>query len=210
MSNENKSNQNQNQNHQTGTTSVEMPIASPAVVVPVAPVQTAAQLELEQLALEEKRLAVAFQKAQLEDMRERLDERALKRVVSRSRSVTNGQTLLALARNDKATQGRCNHRKGGNGLPGYVGGQGDDTQYSVLKHKVSNSDLWIRCMRCGKTWKPVLPKNFATPEEYQIAFAEYQAAVNFPTKNITSSSVVFQFSDNGTYFRDKNKDVSMR
>lgn len=207
MSDENKNQSNQVPQKSSGSI---VQTEQTHINAPAYQAQTAAQIELERLSIEEKRLAVEFQKAQLEDMRERLDERGLKRTVARSRSVTNGATLAQLARGDKAVQSRCNHRKGGNGLQGYVGGQGDDPQYAVLKHKVSNSDLWIRCMRCGKTWKPVVRTHFNTQEEYQAAFAEYQAAINFPTRNITSSSVVFQFSDNGAFFRDQNKDVSLR
>jgi hypothetical protein len=173
-------------------------------------VKSSEQVELERLTLEEKRLAVEFQRAQLEDMRERLDERGLKRDTFRQRSLTNGQTLKQLKSNDEAVQKRCNHHKGGNGMGGYLGGQGDDPQYAVIKHKVSNSDLWIRCMRCGKTWKPPIASEYETPEALTKAQSEYQEAVNFPTRNVTSSSVVFQFSDGGKFFREQTKDVTLR
>lgn len=173
-------------------------------------VKSAEQSELERLTLEEKQLAVEFQKAQLEDMRERLDERSLKRDQSKQRSLTNGATLKQLKQNDAHVQNRCNHRKGGNGMSGYLNGQGDDPQYAVIKHKISNSDLWVRCMRCGKTWKPPVQSAYKTAEEFQKAQFEYQEAVNFPTRNVTSSSIVFQFSDGGKQFREDNKDVTLR
>lgn len=183
---------------------------APAAVAAAVEVKSTEQIELERLTLEEKRLAVEFQKAQLEDMRERLDERGLKRDLSRQRSLTNGQTLKQLKDNDEKVQKRCNHHKGGNGMSGYINGQGDDPQYAVIKHKITNGDLWIRCMRCGKTWKPPLPSEHKTTEEFQQAQLEYQAAMNFPTRNVTSSSIVFQFSDGGKQFREQNKDVTLR
>jgi hypothetical protein len=166
--------------------------------------------ELKLLELEEKRLSVEAAKANLQDTRERLDERQLKRGVLASRSKTNGATIKALRENAIKVQGRCNHKKGGHGIAGYVGGQGNSSDYAVMKHTMCWGDLWIRCMRCGKTWKPPVEKFFDTKEEYLKEFAEYQNAVNFQTNNSGSSSYQFRYSDNGAFAREVMQPVNLK
>ena len=166
--------------------------------------------ELKKLELEEKRLTLEAAKANLQDTRERLDERQLKRGVLASRSKTNGATLSALRDNAKKVQGRCNHKKGGHGIAGYVGGQGNSSDYAVMKHTMCWGDMWVRCMRCGKTWKPPVEKFFDTKEEYLKEFAEYQTAVNFQTNNSGSSSYQFRYSDNGAFAREVMQPVNLK
>lgn len=161
--------------------------------------------ELKALELEAKRLEVLEKKANLEDLNERLAERQLRRDNIRQTSVTNGETLKANAAEKQKVQKRCNHRKGGNGAAGVVGGQGDSLDFAVIKHVMLNSDTWIRCQRCGKSWKPPVRNMFASDELYLAAVADYETAKNFPTKNSTSSSYQFRFSDNGAYFREVTK-----
>ena len=166
--------------------------------------------EFKKLELEEKRLTVEAAKANLQDTRERLDERQLKRGILASRSKTNGATLSALAANAKKTQNRCNHKKGGNGIPGYVGGQGNDSHYAVMKHTMCWGDVWVRCMRCGKTWKPPVRKFYESEEEYLKDYVEYQAALNFQTNNTGSSSYQFRYSDNGAFAREVMQSSTLR
>lgn len=166
--------------------------------------------ELKLLELEEKRLTVEAAKANLQDTRERLDERQLKRGVLASRSKTNGATIAALAANAKKVQNRCNHKKGGNGIPGYVGGQGNDSNYAVMKHTMCWGDVWVRCMRCGKTWKPPVEKFFDTKEEYLKAYVEYQTALEYQTNNSPSSSYQFRYSDNGAFAREVMQPSTLR
>lgn len=170
----------------------------------------ALELEAKQLEIEERRLAVLEKKANVQDLEERLAERELKRETKRQRSIVNGETIKQLARNDEMVQRRCNHRKGGNGANGVIGGQGDDSQYAVMKHTFANGDMWVRCLRCGKTWKPPVRELFKTEELYLAAVAEYQAAVNFQTRNVPSSSVQFRFSDNGDYYRQVTASTNLR
>lgn len=170
----------------------------------------AAKAELLQLEIEAKRLEVLEKKANLEDLQDRLSERQLKREAIKATSVTNGETLKALAEQDQKVQKRCNHRKGGNGAAGIIGGQGDSLDYAVIKHTMLNSDMWVRCQRCGKTWKPPVRNMYASDELYLTAVAEYEAAKNFPTKNSPSSSYQFRFSDNGAYFREVTKNTTLR
>lgn len=168
------------------------------------------ELEIKKLELEAKQLEVKERKANVQDLEERLAERELKRVDKGQRSKINGASLKSIAQDTEAAQKRCNHHKGGNGAHGVVAGQGDDSQYSVLKHVFSNGDQWVRCLRCGKTWKPPIEDRFKTKEEYLAVYAEYQQAINFNTRNTTSGSVAFKFSDGGAFYREQLEHTTLR
>jgi hypothetical protein len=170
----------------------------------------ALDLEAKQLEVASKKLEILEKQANLQDLQERLAERELKRENKRQRSLTNGQTLKQLATNDAAAQKRCNHRKGGNGAHGVVGGQGDDSQYAVLKHTFANGDMWVRCLRCGKTWKPPIQESFKTEAEFLAAVVVYETAVNFQTRNVASGSCQFRFSDGGKYYREVTANSTLR
>ena len=171
---------------------------------------TDAELDTKRKKLEIRRL-----EADAQDIEERLAEREMKRETKRQRGVTNGQTLRQIAAGEKAAQERCNHKKGGAGAEGFVTGQGDDAQYCVLKHRMPFGDVWVRCLRCGKTWKPPVESNFTVKgklntEAYEAAKREYEVAVAFTTRNQTSGSIQFRSSDGGAYFRETTKDVTLR
>lgn len=170
----------------------------------------AMEAEFRQLELEEKRLEVAFKKANLQDMDERLKERELKREDRRQKSIINGQTLKALEEGTQQAQARCNHHKGGDGAEGVIGGRGNSPQYAVLKHKFANGDTWVRCLRCGKTWKPPVHSEHKTDASYNEAMREYRAALDFPTQNKPSAGVVFGFSDGGEFYREVTKNVTLK
>lgn len=154
------------------------------------------------LKMEAAELEVKMNRANLQDMQERLAEREMKRENVGQRAKINGSTIATLARNRHLTQERCNHHKGGNGANGVVAGQGDDSQYAIMKHKMANSDIWIRCLRCGKWWTPPVQEHFETMEGYLGAVAEYQAALNFQTRNVMSGSIAFNWGDGGKYYRE--------
>lgn len=166
--------------------------------------------EMKSLELQALKLSVLEKEANLQDVRERLEERQLARDTKRQRSYTNGQTLKQTNAADTAYQARCNHHKGGQGMNAIANGQGDDSQYAVIKHMFCNGDTWVSCLRCHKTWKPAMRADFQTDEGYTGAVAEYHAALNFQTRNIPSSSYVFKFSDGGAFFREITKHTNMR
>ena len=170
----------------------------------------AIELEIKRVDLETKKLEMLERQANLQDIKERLDERELKRETKRQRSLTNGATLSQLAHENEAAQKRCNHRKGGNGAAGVIAGQGDDSNYAVLKHTFANGDMWVRCLRCGKTWKPPVRDQYKTEEAYLAAVAQYEAAINFQTRNVPSGAVQFRFSDNGAYYRKVTASTNLR
>lgn len=170
----------------------------------------ALKTEALKLEVEAKRLEVLEKKANLQDLEERLAERELKRETKRQRSLTNGATLRSLAQADTMVQSRCTHKKGGDGAAGVIGGKGQASQYAVLKHTFANGDMWVRCLRCGKTWKPPLREDYKDERAYLAAEAEYQAAINFQTLNVPSGACLFKFSDNGQYYREVTRHTNLR
>lgn len=187
---------------QTASGSVKEPVRALSVL-------EQAQLEAVQLDIENKKLERLEKQANIQDLQERLAERQMKRDDRFQKSRTNGDTIRIEKANKISIQARCNHRKGGNGQMAYVNGQGESSQYAVIKHKVCNGDVWIRCQRCGKNWKPPIEADFKLKEEYLDARADYMQALNFPTFNIMSTSYTFQFSDGGKYFREMMRPVEI-
>lgn len=181
--------------------------------------------DLRKMEAELKGLEIQEKRANLQDVQERLAERQMRRDNVGQRARTNGETLKANQNKDRVVQENCNHRKGGNGLAGIVGGQGDDPQFAVMKHQFGNGDVWVRCLRCGKTWKPPVKSNFyfdkngkvVAPvdgtfddEKYKAAVKEYREALAFQTRNVSSGSVQYRFSDGGEHFREMTKDSTLR
>jgi hypothetical protein len=94
-------------------------------------------------------------------------------------------------------QNRCAHRKGGKGVAMLY--QGNDSNYAVIKHTLSHGATIVVCQRCTKVWEPP-PRNLirkgATAEdraEYKRLAEEYQWALNLPTDNEPSGTVLFAF-----------------
>lgn len=174
-------------------------------------------LETAKFELENQQLTLRTKRAEAQDIEERLAERELKRETNRQKALTNGQTLKQIASNETAHQKKCNHRKGGNGAAGVVGGKGDSPDYAVIKHTFAHGDTWVRCQRCGKTWKPPVKSSYTNPDTaefdgygFDTAMRVYESALEFQTKNITSAGVPFRFSDDGEYYREQTKHASLR
>ena len=170
----------------------------------------ATKAEILKLDLQAKQLELLERKANLQDLEERLAERELKRETKRQRSITNGATLTSLAEADRSMQKRCTHRKGGEGAAAVIGGQGQAGQYAVLKHTFANGDMWVRCLRCGKTWKPPIREDYPDEASYLAVEVEYRTAVNFQTLNVPSIACQFRFSDNGKYYREVTRHTTLR
>ena len=149
------------------------------------PDKTTITQELELLQLEET-------KERLQERRDRKNQSAnRRRMVQRSLRDTNQRRALL--------QSRCAHRKGGKGVEMLY--QGNDTNFAVIKHILSHGPLIVICQRCGKLWEPpdkALNAKGASSEdrrEYKRLYQEYQWAVNLPTDNETSGSKLFEFHD---------------
>lgn len=113
-----------------------------------------------------------------------------------------GNVLDAEDRARATYQSKCTHKKGGFWRPrdkGVVYTQGSGSQYAVIKHQHINGDFWIRCLRCGRTWKPPIRADYRNEREFYRAIEEYEAAKNFETNNSTSTSIQCSFRLNGSY-----------
>jgi hypothetical protein len=151
----------------------------------------------------------------MKDLKQRLSEREVKELQKKEDREAQGRTFATQAAADAQRQRVCTHKKGGIVSPRdfkvlNTGGNGQ--QYAILKHQMINGDLWIRCLRCGKTWVPPMKEKFyfdakgrqapATgaqagkfdAEKYNQAYVDYQQACAFETNNSTSASVQCRFS----------------
>lgn len=183
---------------------------------------------------EARALEIKERQANLVDLQERLDERMLKRQSRETVFRGHGQNLKQDAANRESKQSICNHRKGGDGAQGVIGGQGDDMQYCIARHIMANGDIWVRCLRCGKLWKPPLVRTYfldpktrpQSPQEarekstaYDFAWRQYDEALKFPTRNHTSGTHTFQWglvrnAEGGTeggaeHYREKMANVTL-
>lgn len=159
--------------------------------------------------------------AEREDTIERLQDRKGKREMKYQEYKTRGQTIDKTQRDYAAVQASCKHKKGGRGnVPGGFL-RGTDVNYSIIRHTLPTNELYIRCTRCGKTWKPANPLNFDLKTEAgQKAFAaakqEYSAALEMGTDNVDSGSVTFSHTspDNNVtavkFVQEVMKDVNLR
>lgn len=180
--------------------------------------EAAHRQRMRELEAKEKELSILEKQANVQDIEERLSERQLKREQIRQKAYTNGATLRDIANRETQVQRRCNHRKGGDGAAGITLGQGTNPQHAVIKHTMLTGDLWVRCQRCGKTWKPPIKKDYLPGgvreaegiEGYVTALTEYETARNFQTNNTPSSSQQFQWSDNGAYAREVLRPTTLR
>lgn len=168
------------------------------------------ELDAKRAELEAKRLEILERTANVQDLQERLDERQLKRDAKGNEARSHGNVLVSNRSSENAQQKRCNHRKGGNGGEGLISGKGDDDQYAILKHQFCNGDWWVRCLRCGKTWKPPLRDEYENDAQFEKAVALYELALEFNTRNSASGSIMFKFSDGGEHYRREVRNVTLR
>jgi len=174
----------------------------------------AAQLELQlkKEELEAKRLEIEERRASIGELREKQNERelALKQAVRelKDKAKVFNQSRLV----DETRQSQCNHRKGGLVNPrdmSVLHTGGDSPKASIIRHRMIDGTMWIRCTRCRKTWKPpvkiafyfdangksVSPKDGVfNNEAYLNAKKEYNEALKMTTSGSPSSSVICQFT----------------
>lgn len=183
-----------------------------------AQVEAEHKARMRDLEVEAKRLEILEREVNLQDARERIAERQMKREQVHLSARTNGVTLKDTAAREAQIQSRCNHRKGGEGIAAIQFGQGVSPNYAVIKHTILTGDMWVRCQRCGKTWKPPVKSDFQAGgdrekdgiEGYVKELSEYEAARNFNTNNTPSSSQTFRWSDNGEFAREQLKNTTLR
>ena len=171
-------------------------------------------------------IELSIKKAQLEDIELQKQERALNIQETRARigdrqntqlqkqldTTGRGKTLAQQKLADETRWAACTHKKGGmvsaRNMSALSTG-GNAAQYAVIKHQMINGDMWVRCLRCGKTWLPPVKDNYYlndkgkvvapkdgkfNAEKFAQAEVEYRRAVNFETNNSPSGSVQCRFS----------------
>ena len=186
-------------------------------------------------------LQVSIAKAQLEDLELSKRERVLSitektgTIEKRENALlqikldreSSGRTFSQQKATDDARQAVCTHKKGGVVSArnmSVLSTGGNSIQYAVIKHQMINGDMWVRCLRCGKTWLPPVKDNFyfnakgkqVAPKDgvfsqakFDAVEIEYKRAVNFETNNSPSGSVQCRFTkwdDKSEQWVDATKD----
>lgn len=138
----------------------------------------------------------------------------MKQAQNRDKFFSRGQELKKTDRDQQRQQANCSHRKGGRGIESLIKG-GNAPDYAIIKHLLPWNEWFVRCQRCGKTWKPVHAEDYdmeskAEREAYETAKAEYATARAWPTDNIESTGITFQWDDGGKLAHENTKDVTLR
>jgi hypothetical protein len=172
----------------------------------------ALEVSIKQAQLADLKLQQRERELNMQDVRARIGDRETKLLQKTMDREAQGRTFAQQAATDKSRQDACTHKKGGvvsaRNMQVLSTG-GNSIQYAVLKHQMMNNDMWVRCLRCGKTWLPPVKENYyfsakgkqVAPKDgtfnetkFNEALAEYRRAVNFETNNSSSGSVQCRFS----------------
>ena len=172
--------------------------------------------------LERRKLFITLDKeeADSQDIRERLAERDNKRTMRFEGYKSKGRELKKMVADQTVQQANCSHRKGGRGLEALQRG-GTDSDYAVIRHLLPTNEIWQRCQRCGKTWRPPNQLDYAMDaSEGRLAFESdmraYKEAIGWPTDNMMSTGITFQHhsEDNDVrakqFVHDVMKDTNLR
>jgi hypothetical protein len=169
------------------------------------------ELDLKAQELEAKKLEIQERTYHIKDLKSRINDREIKEKQTQEDREAQGRAMRQQDAIDKFQQNKCTHRKGGTASSrdiSVLATGGNSNQYAVIKHQMINGDIWVRCLRCGKTWNPPVERNFyfdatgrhvapADGEFDKVRFAaadvEYKKAVMFETNNSTSGSVQCRF-----------------
>lgn len=189
------------------------------------PVEKSQDEIIKQLEIEAKQLELQIKKRQLEsleleqqereynirDLKQRLAERDHKEKQLLEDRAAQGRAIAQQRTTDEYRFRICTHRKGGTVTPRdtrVLSTGGNKDQYAIVQHRMINGDLWIRCLRCGKTWAPPVEKNFFfnergvavapqdgtfSREKFEDAKKKYLEATYFNTNNTPSASVQCRF-----------------
>jgi hypothetical protein len=132
---------------------------------------------------------------------------------NRDKFYSRGQELKKTDRDLKKHQDQCSHRKAGRGLEGLQKG-GNSADYAVIRHILPTNELWQRCLRCAKTWRPPHAQDFDKSPSGIAAYEEakrvYKEAVSWPTDNTTSSGITFNWDDGGEFAHEIMKGTTLR
>lgn len=196
------------------------------------------EVELKAQELEAKQLEIQERTYHIQDLKQKLADRAIKEKQYKEDRETQGRVISQQEATDKYRFSICTHRKGGTASSRDVrvlSAGGNSNQYAVIKHQMINGDIWVRCLRCGKTWAPPVERNFffnekglnVAPQDgtfdqakFAAASQDYLRATMFETNNSMSTSVQCRFStvdpstgkvvDAAEIYRDNIASTSLR
>lgn len=187
--------------------------------------QVSVDEQIKMIELQEKQLSLELKKAELEakllekqereyhikDLKARIADRDIQEKQIQEDRAQQGRTFAQQDATDQYRYSVCTHKKGGTVTPRDMRALttgGNSIQYAIMKHQMINGDIWVRCLRCGKTWAPPVEKNFffdkgkqVAPQDGQFdkakfekAREEYIRATMFETNNSPSGSVQCRFA----------------
>lgn len=172
----------------------------------------AAELAAKFMELELKALELQERQFNIKDLKARIADREIREKQLREDREQQGRTIAQQDASDLYRWSVCTHRKGGMASARdlhVLSTGGNAAQYAVMKHQMINGDIWVRCLRCGKTWNPPVEKNFFFNEKgarvaphdgtfdkvkFEKAVEEYKRATMFETNNSMSTSVQCRFT----------------
>jgi len=171
------------------------------------------ELEIKKQALEAQTLEIEERKYHIQDLKAKLTERDIAEKQAKEDREFQGKTFAQQEATDLFRFRSCSHKKGGMASPRdlrVLSTGGNAAQYAVMKHQMINGDIWVRCLRCGGTWRPPVESNFFFDKQkknvapadgtfdqvkFDKAVEEYRRATMFETNNSMSSSVQCRFSE---------------
>ena len=169
------------------------------------------ELQIKKQELESKTLEIEERKYHIKDLKATISDRDLKEKQIQEDREQQGIAIRQQEATDNYKFTHCTHRKGGmaSARDLHVLSTGGDHHYfAVIKHQMINGDIWVRCLRCGRTWAPPVEKNYVfdakgrsvAPADgqfdkvrYEAAIEAYKQATMFPTNNSMSTSVQCRF-----------------
>lgn len=169
------------------------------------------QLQLAKQALEAQALELEERKYHIRDLKARLADRDITEKQLKEDREHQGRTFAQQAASDEYKWSVCTHKKGGTVSQRdnhVLSTGGNAAQFAVIKHQMINGDIWVRCLRCGRTWAPPVEKNFffdakgkkVAPADgkfdrvrFEKAQDNYKMATMYETNNSMSTSVQCRF-----------------
>lgn len=133
-----------------------------------------------------------FNELRKEILRDQVARIRAKRQNDKDQAQTKEQALRYYLAQREAVQKNCNHRKGGEGGPAVVRGEGDDDERCIAKHRLPIGKWMVLCLRCGKEWHDANPYNVENGKvKPKPATPGFDEAIRWPTKNKSSLSSTF-------------------
>ena len=169
------------------------------------------ELEIKRQELEAKSLEIQERKYHIQDLKREAADREITEKQLKEDREQQGRTIAQQDATDKYRFSICTHiRADWYRLATNASlDRRQAAQYAVIKHQMINGDIWVRCLRCGKTWAPPVMNNFFfdakgrsvapvdgefSKDKFEKAVEDYKKATMFETNNSMSTSVQCRFS----------------